>query len=301
MRTIELFSGCGGAHRGLLAAGCESLLMVERAPAAVQSLMANGYGPVWATDINTLCFSRWHGVVDLLWASPPCQPYSEAGSELGADDSRDCWPATLRAIKESQPQWVVIENVRRAPGEQWCKQLRELGYVADCRILDCKDYGVPQRRKRLFVVAGPKRFRWPTPTHCAPTDSLMMAIGMPVQVTSSAALGQPVYCFATQPEGADSVSQRRIRDLSDRPCVCLGIYRGTGQGGHPWVLGDDGQPTPLTLSQLKILQTFPREHIITGNQTQQRTQIGNAVPPIMAELLASAIRSQACRSVSPSL
>lgn len=128
----------------------------------------------------------------LLWASPPCQPWSRAGKRLGAADVRDAWPATLAAISRHNPQYLVVENVRGAPVEQWVRDLKRIGYDAQVWRLDAADYGVPSHRERVFLVArSPWLVRAPTkgprPTHGHIVPWVTMGEALPWLATDAVA------------------------------------------------------------------------------------------------------------------
>lgn len=190
---IELFAGAGGASLGLRRAGFRSVLAAEWDADACETHRRADFGPVWEGDVRDL-----DAELDLiepptmLWASPPCQAFSSAGRRRGAMDDRNGWPWTLDIIdkmevKGVKPTWVICENVPglsfhrgdcprdedadpfECPGcywERWivpefAKRYAWHGY----RTLDAADFGVPQRRNRVFLVCGPQPIEWPTPTH----------------------------------------------------------------------------------------------------------------------------------------
>lgn len=150
--VVELFAGAGGAALGIRAAmpGAHHTL-VDLDPSACAVLRAADLGDVVEGDVRT-CLAALPTEPELLWASPPCQPHSRAGRRLGSDDPRDCWPATMGAIRLLRPRMIVVENVLGAPVEDWRRQVEDLGYVAAVWTLDAADYGVPQRRRRHFLV-----------------------------------------------------------------------------------------------------------------------------------------------------
>lgn len=169
--VVELFAGAGGASAGVRAVvpGARHV-SVDLDPAACAVMRAAWPdGEVHEGDVGAVLAS---GVLprgpDLMWASPPCQPYSLAGRRRGAADERDCWPVTLEAVRVLQPERVAIENVIGAPVEAWRQQIADLGYHADVWTLDAADFGVPQRRRRHFVVGVrgiADELRAPRPTH----------------------------------------------------------------------------------------------------------------------------------------
>lgn len=188
---LELFAGCGGAALGLHRAGFESFAAVEWDGTAAATLKAAGFPAVHA-DVRNWTASEapaLRGRVRLMWASPPCQAWSSAGKGLGYNDPRNGWPWTFDAIDAVAPVWVMCENVvgmthhkkkaacsrGRDPKPRLCggcylehvvlPNLQFRYPHVSMRILDAADYGLPQRRRRLFLVAGPKPYTWPAPTH----------------------------------------------------------------------------------------------------------------------------------------
>ena len=299
MTVVELFAGCGGAALGLGRAGLHHLACVERDAHACETLRYAGL-PALEVEVTTdTDWSRypWALDVDMVWGSPPCQPYSKGGRQLGADDDRDGWPAFLYAVESIRPRWVLWENVRGVPAADWSEALRGLGYAwAGWRQLNAADYGVPQHRRRVFGVAGPAPIRWPAPTHCDPKHRLIAAVLRP-WVSCGEALGVEVGALSTHPEEGKTTAERRVRELSKAPCMCLGTYTGgVNRGGQPFVLvlgrGKLEQQIgrrKLTVRECARLQGFPPHHPFRGPKSARYRQIGNAVPPILSEVLGRAV------------
>ena len=187
MTCLDLFAGAGGASEGLHRAGYRHIACVEWDPDACAVLRAVGL-PTVEADASTVDWSPWAGRVDLLWASPPCQAWSLAGKRRGAADERNLWPATLAALDALRPTWAICENVPGllydhescdhagrptcCPGRYWHEwvvpQFARRFPWAGWRVLDAADYGVPQHRRRVFLVGGPVPYVWPEPTHADP-------------------------------------------------------------------------------------------------------------------------------------
>jgi site-specific DNA-cytosine methylase len=110
--------------------------------------------PVW-TDLRTFDGKPWRGVVDILTAGYPCQPFSCAGKRGGSSDPRHLWPEVRRVIGECQPPIVFLENV---PGhlslgfEQVANELQELGYDIAASLFAASEVGATHKRERLFIV-----------------------------------------------------------------------------------------------------------------------------------------------------
>jgi len=193
MKSLTLFAGAGGADYGLAQAGFEHVRCIEYDKSAHATLCAAGFPGVLG-DVRDPTLYRDIPPIDLLWASPPCQDWSSAGKREGASGSRNGWPWTWAVVRHLQrrglgPRWFIAENVAGmlthntsgGCGKACCQdpnvcprtyffevllpQARELFGWADFIVMDAADYGTPQFRRRVFLVAGPHRLRWPTPTH----------------------------------------------------------------------------------------------------------------------------------------
>lgn len=172
MKAIVTYCGGGGSTKGLHDAGYESVGVDYWLPAC-RTHAAAGF-PTIRADLNTY---PWRPVpdLDLLWASPPCQAWSTAGRKLGTADARNGWPATVASVEVLRPRLFIAENVtgmtnrRNRPYlEAILAELRALGYDVAARVLVASDYGVPQARARLFIVARLDASPvWPAGTHAA--------------------------------------------------------------------------------------------------------------------------------------
>tara|TARA_Y100000310_G_scaffold255329_1_gene262708 strand:+ start:1943 stop:3028 length:1086 start_codon:yes stop_codon:yes gene_type:complete len=188
--TVDLFAGAGGASLGLRNAGYGHVLCLESDPDAVSTLTAAGFPGVLG-DVREMMQYESIERVDVLWASPPCQAFSTAGNREGALDDRNGWPWTLDVIDYLRsrgvgPEWVICENVlgltyhkgdctgmdvTRCSGCYWEGWIqpefkKRFGWVGTV-VLNAADFGVPQFRRRVFLIAGPRPVRWPERTHCS--------------------------------------------------------------------------------------------------------------------------------------
>lgn len=347
MKALELFAGAGGAALGLRQAGVEALACVEWDDAAVATLKAAGFPAVQA-DLKTW---SWDGDrPDLLWSSPPCQVWSMAGNREGAKDTdRNGWPWTLRLIDETAPTWFVMENVKGLTmhTEATCGSVEECaGCYLDGAILaelgkryasvqnvvlNAADYGVPQHRRRLIVVAGPRPIRWPEPTHAAPGRTLGLFGELLPWVTMGEALC--VRCAKKDNDDPAPVKYRRIIEMTNSPACAVPALYDPNLGGQAFVLL---QPAPtvtttevkgtrgeamhgytargcqrggidrasdalwlstgrrrLTVAECARLQDFPPDHPWQGTKADQYRQVGNAVPPTLARVVIEAIMRSA--------
>jgi DNA (cytosine-5)-methyltransferase 1 len=379
MRILSLFSGAGGSCLGWHAAGAEHALCCEWDTSAGATLAAAGFpwSPTDLSDPGALraALSPLAGSVDVLEASPPCQAWSSAGSRLGARDPRNGWPWTWHACDVVRPRWLVAENVPGllshrgecstrsggypepldCPGCYWSEVIleearRRFAWVGWWR-LNAADYGVPQHRRRVFLVCGPRPAAPPTPTHADPATLRQRGLFGPgrlpwVTMREALQLGGSAEVIGGGTNASGDA--RSYRQIADEPSTTVAAVQ-IGNAG-PWVvqhmqgaprgleapapaLGGGGnvfleRPAPsvtaqevkgtrasvasgwtfnggpdrasdalfmatgrrrLTVEEVAALQDFPADHPWQGTKTSRYRQVGNAVPPRLAEVVARAV------------
>lgn len=168
-QVIDLFSGAGGLSYGFEQAGCEVILAIEKDSWAVQTYAANHKNQnILEADINTLSddfFLQYQGKVDIVIGGPPCQGFSIAASNRrNVDDVRNyLYRQFLRVVDIVKPKVVLIENVKEIigyklpDGTKIVEDIKDFfdkaGYICGYSILNCREYGIPQDRKRFFLLA----------------------------------------------------------------------------------------------------------------------------------------------------
>jgi len=302
LTCVEICAGGGGQALGLEQAGFEAVALVELDEPSCATLRLNR--PAWnVIEGNVMDFSAiaFRGV-DLLAGGVPCPPFSIAGKQLGSDDERDLFPHALRLVHECRPKAVMLENVRGFLGavfndyrRKLRHQLEKLGYVAGWQLLNASDFGVPQLRPRVVIVALrkdlAKGFMWPLGTgKLAPTvgdvlHDLMAARGwMQADEWRERANDiAPTLVGGSKKHGGADLGPTRAR----RAWASLGV---NGKS-----LAEDA-PEPefvgmprLTTRMTARLQGFPDDWLFSGTKTSSYRQIGNAFPPPVAKAVAKQI------------
>ncbi|UUR08284.1 DNA cytosine methyltransferase [Sphingomonas glaciei] len=301
--SLEVCAGAGGQATGLEAAGFGHTALVEIDRDCCATLRLNR--PAWdvvETDLNAFD-GRAHRGIDLLAGGLPCPPFSKAGKQLGQDDERNLFPAALRLVDETRPKAVMIENVRGfldAVFEDYRgflrQQLHLMGYEAHWRLLNASDYGVPQLRPRVVIVALrhdiKDAFEWPTPN---PTDAptvgaalldLMQEKGWAgaVQWAERADEIAPTLVGGSKKHGGPDLGPTRAK----KAWASLGV---DGMGIADDVPTADflGMPR-LTVRMAARLQGFNDSWQFHGKKTAAYRQVGNAFPPPVARAVASKVR-----------
>lgn len=153
MNVLDLFSGIGGFSLGLERAGMRTVAFCER-DEFCRAVLAKHWPEVPCyDDVGTI---PRIGGIDLVCGGFPCQPWSSAGKQLGAEDDRHLWPAMLEVIKAERPAWVVGENVAgiiRLGLDQVLSDLEGIGYA--CRAFDIPAcaVGADHIRRRVWIMA----------------------------------------------------------------------------------------------------------------------------------------------------
>ncbi len=296
MKSIEFCAGAGGQALGLEQAGFRHSTLVEIEADYARTLTLNR--PFWdvrAEDMNAFDGKPFRGV-DLFAAGLPCPPFSMAGKQLGDKDERNLFPAALRLIEEIQPRAVMIENVRGFLSavfddyRQLLKsQLAKLGYKADWRLLNASDYGVPQLRPRVVIVALRDElsdlFDWPVPhPHNPPTvgetlHDLMAAGGWRGARAWADRANEiaPTVVGGSKKHGGPDLGPTRAR----KAWASLGVEGRTIAEEAP-ERDFVGMPR-LTTRMVARLQGFPDDWQFHGRKTTAYRQVGNAFPPPVAK------------------
>ena len=166
MKFLDLFSGIGGFRLGLQRAGHEPVGWVEIDKFARQSYQAmyDTTGEWTATDINKVTDEEWrefNGTVELITGGFPCQSFSIAGKREGFLNKTKgtLFFEVARAVKQIKPRFIFLENVKGLLNHDKGNTFRtilntfdELGYDVQWRVLNSKDFGVPQNRERVYII-----------------------------------------------------------------------------------------------------------------------------------------------------
>lgn len=307
LTSVELCAGAGGQALGLEQAGYSHQAIIEIDNHCRNTLALNR--PQWnilqgdQADLMKFDGRPYEGV-DLLAGGLPCPPFSVAGKQLGHADERNLFPAALRVVDEIRPQAVMIENVRGfldavfADYRQSLKrQLQKLGYQTEWHLFNASDFGVPQLRPRVVIVAirndRAEHFSWPVPSGVnAPTVGEALYDLMAENGWKGAERWKkqaddiaPTIVGGSKKHGGPDLGPTRAK----RAWATLGV---DGMGITTESPDEDfvGMPR-LTVRMVARLQGFPDHWQFSGKKTPAYRQVGNAFPPPVAEAVALKIRA----------
>lgn len=332
IRLVSLFSGCGGMDVGFEKAGYERV-WANDFDADAQRVFRLNLGEIDGRDIRTVPVDEIPDC-DIITAGFPCQPFSNAGKRRGVYDTRgDLYLECLRIIKEKNPKVVLFENVKgllSSKHQNGMKlvdvikaDLEDLGYQVEYRVVDASDYGVPQRRERMIMVAFRndmgKGFVFPPTCEDKSKLTLEHILTIPGIVKN-----QKHWPYSPQaqamieqiPEGGswkdipyENLSPRfqRIRDDMKRYHAPK-FYRRFARTEINGTITASAQPENcgithptenrrFTIRECARIQTFPDDFEFFDNTMKDIVAmykvIGNAVPCDLAFVIASAIKEQA--------
>ena len=302
LTSLEMCAGAGGQALGLEQAGFEHEALVEIENDYCKTLRFNR--PNWnVLDRSLVDFdARPYRGIDLLAGGLPCPPFSVAGKQLGENDERNLFPEALRLVDECRPRAIMIENVRGfldAVFEDYRSylkaQLHKLGYETEWRLLNASDFGVPQLRPRVVIVALRKgvagEFEWPkviahNPRTVGETLFDLMAVngwrGAAAWKERASEIA-PTIVGGSKKHGGPDLGPTRAR----KAWATLGV-NGLSIAEAAPDRDFVGMPR-LTIQMVARLQGFPDTWQFAGRKTIAYRQVGNAFPPPVAQAVSGQI------------
>lgn len=287
--TVDLFCGCGGMSRGLQEAGFNIVAAFDNWGPAVEVYKNNFTHPVYQQDLTDNVVKEVIRDLqpDIIVGGPPCQDFSTAGH--GIEQHRAELTVTFAEIVASiKPQYFIMENVPVVQNSVVLKRaieiLRRAGYGLTQKALDASYCGVPQKRKRFFLVG-----------HIGAKDGFLLEYldrglaekPMTMYDYFGDSLGTEYYFRVPT-----NYTRRGVFSIYEPSVTIRGIDRPIPKGylGHP------NDPVPmgekvraLTVAERSYIQTFPRDYVFKGGKSDLNTMIGNAVPVNLARYVGRAL------------
>jgi DNA (cytosine-5)-methyltransferase 1 len=321
LRGVDLFCGAGGSSCGAQAAGISMVGAVDAWPTATETFALNfPKAKTWTRLLEKLqpkCVSDEVGEIQLLLASPECTNHTHAkgNRRIGEEQERSRQTANqvVRFAKALMPRWLVVENVvamrKWAEYESWKQRLAHLGYFLSEIVLDAQQFGVPQSRRRLFVIGdrvGPPSLPLPLGNRPIPLRRILHPEGC-----NSFNYGMSPVFRADKRRAKDTLDriQRAINELGPNTSFLVVYYGSDAAGG--WQRVDRPLRTITTLDRfalvkptrsghvMRMLQPpelaaamgFPADYLWPQVSRRERIKlVGNAVaPPVMQAIVEALI------------
>lgn len=290
MKVIDLFSGCGGLSLGFQNANFEIVAAFDQWEIAVKVYQDNFNHAIYDLDLSD---EKNYEYIKSLNASmiiggPPCQDFSSAGKRDETLGRADLTLSFAKIISQTTPEWFVMENVERIVKSNVLRKAVELfkscGYGLSHEVLDASYCGVPQSRKRFFLIG-----------HLHSNDAFLNNYLIKKQSKQP----MTVFDYLGDSLGTEhyyrhprSYKRRGVFSIYEPSPTIRGVNRPIPKGYQPHE-GDSADIScarPLTTIERSYLQTFPKSFVFQGNKTDLEQVIGNAVPVKLAEYVASCIQ-----------
>lgn len=336
IKVIDFFSGCGGTSSGLRSVGFDIVGAIDVDSDATRTFSKNfPLSHVIRDDIRSLREEQIEYMIDdqdvmLFSGCAPCQPFtSQLTSKPDNDPRRNLLLEFLRFIQYYHPDFILVENVpgiqrdngpeNLSPFSTFVREIRSLGYFVDFKVIRAMDFGVPQCRRRLVLLASLVSDVYiPQPTHgtgLLPYSTVKDFIfGLPPIAAGETHIEDPDH----QAARLSPLNLQRIRSTPEGGGMYdwpeeLWLKSRLSYGGHTDVygrlawdrlasglttkctslsngrFGHPDQDRALSLREAALLQTFPADFSFCGTLASRSKQVGNAVPPAVAAALGHSI------------
>jgi DNA (cytosine-5)-methyltransferase 1 len=338
IQTIGFFSGAGGLDIGAQLAGSKVISSLDFDIDSVATMKANKYfahSKHFHSDIKEMRASDYAQIIKdnkpeklILVGGPPCQPFSKAGywvthkNRLGSEDPRNMIGQYLRIVEELKPDGFLLENVESLMHPKnanavsdLAEAIDKLGYKILVYRANAQDFGVPQKRKRVFFVASKKGIAGnPTKTHgeeiemimdsnLLPYENVIDWIGKfdnekyfePEELTTGKTYdealkqippGQNYFALSERSGHPNPIflANKRFWNFLLKLHPAKPSWTIAAQPG-PWVGPFHWNNRRLRVPESAAIQTFPEDYHFVGTRRSVQKQIGNAVPALLGKAM----------------
>jgi len=315
--VVDLFAGAGGLSEGFRQAGFKTVAASELNETYAETFKTNHpEAIVIPGDIRKITVKKFLKLtnlkkedIDVLVGGPPCQGFSMAGKRDPTDPRNTLFKEYVRFVKEIQPKFFVMENVRglltmKTSGGKNVSgiietQFKKAGYKTKLFKVNAADFGVPQKRKRIVFIGTntTAEINEPTKTHSETfqsSDSLERWVPVKTVLLSPEKVGPAYYLSQKLIKG---FKRREIRNKKqklgfgwqildpEKPSYTISA-RYWKDGADALVKYSENKIRMLTQEEVAAVQTFPKDYKFIGTKRDIYTQIGNAVPPLLGRKIA---------------
>ncbi len=292
MKIVDLFCGCGGLSLGFQNAGFEIVAAYDKWQAALSVYQKNFEHECKMLDLSNVedCVAEIESKhPDMIIGGPPCQDFSSAGKRDEDNGRGDLTVNYAQIINSIRPKWFVMENVERITKTKKLidakKIFKEAGYGLSWQVLDASKCGVPQKRKRFFMIG---KLHEQDDFMVPFLQSGLSKTSMTLREYFGDSLGVEYYYRHPR-----SYARRGIFSIDEPSPTVRGVNRPMPKGyeihDNDPIKSKEGIRA-LTTIERSYIQTFPKTFKFEGSKTELEQMIGNAVPVKLAEYVATSIK-----------
>lgn len=320
LNVLDLFCGAGGLSCGFKQEGFNIILGIDHNQRAMETFLENHKdsktlcGDITQMNSKTILDKIENKPIDVIIGGPPCQGFSMAGKRQPNDPRNSLFMEYLRMVKSLSPKIFLMENVKgllSMKNEEGINVidiiLNEFNKLKDYEVslykVNTANFGVPQRRQRIFIIGvkGGINFSFPSPTHSREKDSgLKKWVGIESILLKKSQVPRKYFYSDKLIRGfkrREIQNKKRgvgfgwqINENLDIPSYTISA-RYWKDGAESLIKYNEKDIRMLTPQECAAVQSFPKSYIFKGSEKEVYTQIGNAVPPHMASIIAKSIKS----------
>lgn len=315
MKFIDLFCGIGGFRLGLESVGAKCVFSSDIDKYACQTYSDN-FGEYPLSDISLIDEKKIPDF-DILCAGFPCQPFSIAGLRKGFEDTRGTlFFDVVRILKEKKPRVFILENVKGLVNHDQGKTLKvilntlalkinnednlnkftdNLGYNVHYKVLNSRDFGVPQNRERIYIVGFlDKDINFNFPSHVKNKKTLSDILEKNISNNSVSEKAKVNIEYHLKKKELESKKELIAYEIRKSKCSfrydgispTLTAKMGTGGNNVPVVVSEMRK---FTIRECLRIQGFPDSYKMKDSKSQNYKQIGNSVSVPVIKLLSKEI------------
>lgn len=292
MRVVDLFCGCGGLSLGFQKAGIDVVAGYDNWNPAIATHKYNFTNPVHKIDLFDVESAAEHirqYTPDMIIGGPPCQDFSSAGLRNEDNGRGDLTISYAKIVSSIKPQWFLMENVSTITKTRKLVEAKSIfknaGYGLTQIVLDASLCGVPQKRKRFFLIG-----------HLGESDNFMSDFIIkrlspkPMSVKDYFGDSIDIDYYYRHPR---SYARRGVFSVNEPSPTIRGVNRPI-PSGYKLHQNDPVESLegvrPLTTHERSMIQTFPEDFIFCGTRSEIEQMIGNAVPVNLGAFVANCIK-----------
>lgn len=319
--VVDLFCGAGGMSCGFKKAGFNVLLGVDISASSIDTFKKNHpKSKTTCTDLRHLEISNIkkqinYKKIDVIVGGPPCQGFSMAGRRIPNDPRNSLFREYLRIVEGLKPKIFIMENVRgllsmtdgkgRKVINIILNEFKKINYKTEYYSINTADYGIPQKRQRIFIIGTRKgaQFTFPEKSHCEnglpeKGKRLKKWAGLRGILVDRKKVDKSYFYSKKLIKGFKRRERlNKIKNVGygwqfinpDKPAHTISA-RYWKDGAEALIKYNKKCIRMLTPEECALIQSFPKTFKFNGSKRDIYTQIGNAVPPKIANIIAESIK-----------